>query len=262
MKILSAALLALAVVAAAPAFAADALRPLPYFTPTAAPQGPQGWVGVDGGWVNATGTSGHVYEVTGAANVPMGAFNFEIEGRGAALSIGGGTNTAVSLGMVHAFWRNQAMSIGVFGGLEQVATTGLTTIGVEGQAYFNNLMLYGQYASQTITGGGGTSLWYARGSAMLFLGGGNFALDGDAKYLGGGSLLGAGPVWEIGVGAEARMAGAVSLYANYRSLFAAGGGGGSGTINTTLVGVRLHIGNQTLKQAYTTGASMNTIPLL
>ena len=250
--------------AAAPAMAADTVKPFVAPAPVAvlpATLGPQAWVDVAGGTLTETGSSGTitVAHVSGAANVPIGGgpFNVEFEGNAGLLSASGET-VPLDYGMVHVFWRNHAFALGGFGGVEALGIVGsgarIDTFGAEAQAYHNKVSFYGQVAGfNVVESGPSENGWWARGGIQFFLTD-NFMLEGDVRDI----SVGGENAWLYAATAEFRpMMWNASFFGTYRSLPESGT-----SINTWLAGVRLHIGNKTLHQQYTTGASMNVFPLI
>jgi hypothetical protein len=243
---------------AGPALAADAIQPFAYPAPVQA-AGIQGYMGA--GWAMLNGLGGetaNVYAVGGALNVPVGGLNVEFEGAGAELAVAGAPTFAYSRGYVHAFYRTPGFAIGGFGGFEapSITSIGVWTLGGEAQAYTGNLNLYGQVGWQNFTPVGFTG-WTARGSAQFFLTS-NILAEADVRYNSAFVLTGTS-AWTFGGQVEARFAGTPwSIFATARHTTISG----AGSANAGLVGIRAHVGDGTLLQQYTTGASMNVIPLL
>ena len=262
--------------AAPQAMAADAVRPA--VAPAPAPivvapakPGPQAWFGADYAWDHGSASGGgsihgNTTSVSGAANLPIagGPFNLEIEGRGSETTFSGlSTSLSVSQADGHVFWRAQHLAIGGFFGFDNNVAVSFRPVGAEAQVYLNKLSLYGQVASLSIQGLSTHNSWWTRGGVQLFLSP-NLMLGADARWVTVGS---SGPtvngfLW--GVNAEWRpTAAAWSVYgAYYSQKFTANGIGGNVSGNRALVGFRIHVGNGSLQQQYTTGASMNVLPAL
>jgi hypothetical protein len=262
---------ALAGFSAVPALAADV------FGPPAAPRavvvqrGPQvqAWLGTDAGWtqIESSGTTipGYTLSASGAANVPMGAFNLEIEARGTDANItSGGTAADIGIGSgyLHAFWRSPGAALGGFVGFEDDAVIGLRTFGVEGQLYMAKINLYGQVAGIAPASGGVagvSSAWFGRVGLQWFLNP-NFLIGGDYRFV---TISGSGTSLNTNlfqVNAEWRgMGNPLSLYAN-ASIQTLNQSGTTASVSRVVGGVRIHLGNGSLQEQYSTGASMNVIP--
>jgi hypothetical protein len=240
--------------------AADTVKPFVAPAPVAvlpATLGPQAWVDVAGGSLTGNGLgigTATIARVSGAANIPLhgGPFNIELEGN-AGMITEGGTSVGLDYGMVHAYWRNHTFALGGFGGIETIASERVDTFGGEAQIYHNKFSLYGQVAGFNIPSAGNG--WWARGGVQLFLTD-NFMLEGDVRDL-GINTGGSGNLWLYAATVEFRpMTWPASFFATYRAVTESGE-----NLNSWLVGVRFHVGNQTLHQQYTTGASMNVFPI-
>jgi hypothetical protein len=216
----------------------------------------------------SVGTTPWVFGAGGAVNVPLGGLNLEFEGAGATVNLGGFSGgpggsfgTSYSFAMIHAFARGGNHAIGVFGGFENPTFLPLWSIGGEAQAYLGHLNLYGQIAYQTTNEnlGGTASGWWTRGGVQLFLSD-NFFVQGDLRYNSNFFTTGTADTTFAGY-VEGRIGGSPwSLFGTARYTVTDSSIGEN--VTAGLVGIKVNWGNSTLRQQYTTGASMNTIPIL
>jgi hypothetical protein len=210
----------------------------------------QGYVGARFGLLWGAGGTQLIDEKTAAANVALPWGGFELEGRGTGL-FQSGSSTATSLGLGHLYLRNSARALGVFGGMESFAGIGLLVGGIEAQAYLGRAVVYGQLATAPAISG--TNTWWTRTGVQVFQTE-NMMLQGDVRY-----LSGAVNSWLLAGTAEVRAGS--TPWAGYVTLkYQTGVGSGGGDATTVLGGLRIHVGNSSLYQAYTTGAIWNVLP--
>jgi hypothetical protein len=237
------------------ASAADALRPAVVPTLVAKPT-LQGWVGARYGalWGTSSGVR-LLDEKTAAVNTPLARANFELEGRGAGFFLSG-SSTAAAMGGGHLYVRNSANAFGGFGGFEVIpsTSTGYVFVGGEAKAFQGRLVWFGQASEAFAVDSGASNVWWVRVGVQAFHTD-NFMWEGNLRYLGGGmtSWLASGSVEFRRPGHAWAWHGTVNYQTNV------GSGGGAAT--SVLAGVKVHLGNSTLYQAYTTGAVWNLLPI-
>jgi hypothetical protein len=79
--------------------------------------------------------------------------------------------TTISAVLMHAYWRNPVIALGLFGGPEPIGGTGggiAWNVGGEMQVYLNAVTLYLQAAKIIVGGATPGTGWYARFSARFF----------------------------------------------------------------------------------------------
>jgi hypothetical protein len=236
------------------AIAAEPLKPSSPPAPASVATMAMGYIGDRWGYVS-DGTGSHlILEKTGAANVPFGqSGNLEIEGRGAGLFQSGSTAIAEGLGMGHLYWRSPTRSLGLFVGFEAYAGAGHITGGLEGQWYYGPIIFTAQLASAPAVSGGKTA-WWARGSVELFTTN-NLMWQADVRYLSQGGVN----AWLVGGGGEIRRNN--SPWATFGQLRYQTASAGGSAITEALLGVHIHMGSITLRQAYSSGSVWNTLPI-
>jgi hypothetical protein len=265
MNKLLAALTAAGAVAAVPAMAADAgpVRFVPPVIPTI-----QGYAGVGGAFYDgdsslAASESHAVVAIGGAVNVPLhNGLNLQFESVAGQLRIEEGPDyvwLAYSKGMLHFYMRSPGHALGVYGGWENLAALPVWTIGGEAQAYLGHLTLYGQVTSHNVDTLGETANWWSvRGAAQLFFTD-NFLVQVDVRHQFDFAETGES-AFTVGGTIEGRHPG--RPWSGFGTIRYTNVSGGMGSIVAGFVGLRAHFGNGSLRQQYTTGASMNTLPLL
>jgi hypothetical protein len=238
------------------ASAADAPRPAVLPTLVAQP-GVQGWVGARyGGVWSGSGGGQLIDEKTVAVNTPLAHANFELEGRGAGFFLSG-SSSAAAMGGGHLYLRDSAHAFGGFGGFEVTpgSSTGYAFVGLEAKAFRGPLVFYGQAAGEFAVDSGASDLWWIRAGIQAFHTD-NLMFEGNVRYLTGGLTS-----WLFSGSAEFRRPGhawAWHATVNYQTNAALGGT----SATSVLGGVKVHLGNASLYQAYTTGAIWNLLPIL
>ena len=238
------------------ATAADAPRPAVLPTLSATPS-LQGWLGARYGglWVSGSDAQG-IDEKTAAVNTPLARGNFELEGRGAGFFLSG-SSSAAAMGAGHLYIRSSDTAFGGFGGVEVTPSNshGFAFAGLEAKSLRGPLVFYGQAAFDFATDTGVQNIWWARGGVQVFTTD-SLMLEGDVRYAGGGISS-----WLVSGSAEFRRPGhAWAWHATLNYQTAAGSAGQAAT--SVLGGVKVHLGNSTLYQAYTTGAVWNLLPIV
>ncbi len=211
----------------------------------------QGYIGARYGGLWSDGSSQLIDEKTAAAAVRLGPGFLQVEGRAAGFFFSGAPeNTALAAG--HFYLRNEMRAIGFFGGFEVYPSGNLIFQGFEAQAFLGAMVPYGQVA-YAHAADSGDSAWWVRAGLRYFLTD-NRMLQGDIRYMGG--VVNS---WLFSADFEFRPGGKPVAWrwtANYQT----GVGGGDGSFSF-LGGINIHLGNGSLRQAYTTGAVWNLLPV-
>jgi hypothetical protein len=219
-----------------------------------------GYLGVSAGGVIVGPPSPAAYaaaQLNGAATLPLGALNLEIEARG-LLIFADPDPAMINAALLHAFWRNPSVAIGILGGPEPVAAGGdpgiVWHLGGEMQVYLNAVTLYLQAAKVIVASGGMTDTgWYARWAARFFPSS-NVRLEAGVRVLG----LDTQTIWTMyGEGEYQLPNSPLSVLATVRRL-ALPSGMGTTTATTAMVGFRFNFGGTLADQV----APMDTLPLI
>jgi hypothetical protein len=237
-----------------PAFAGDGVPPdeMAGYPPTV-----QGYIGLYGGAVITSSVFAPALAFDAAAAVPLGALNLQVEARG--LAIFATTTNVLGGALVHAYYRNDRIAFGPFGGYEVAASgtslTNIAHIGFEMLFFLTRATFYHQIAFLYLADGVGSSTgWYARGAIRLFPAD-NIRLEGGVRFM---SLDTQGVLTGIAEAEYQIPARPLSLLTIARVLHVIGGGAGS-TAFTALAGFRINLGGG---QLIDQGAPMNTLPIL
>jgi opacity protein-like surface antigen len=238
------------------AYAADTVVYVPPAPPAPPPvMGPVPMGYVDAAYGNISSPflgGGSLDEVAigGAANIPFGAWNFQLEVRDHQwLPV---LNTlAVNL---HVYTRNQSFAAGGFVGYETfLGVLDNYTVGLEAAGFFGpfTIMAQGTYANINVFGGGNVAdLWTIRGVARYFINP-NFKLEAGIRY----SQISAGGGNADFLTAEGEIEykfGAASIFGNAQYLF--GGDLGGTDLLALRGGVRIHLGTASLLDQDRNGA--------
>ena len=249
------------------AYAADTVvyvPPAPPAPPPAMGPVPMGYVEAGYGWVNIDGGGGASIDldevfIGGAANIPFGAWNFQLEVRSHQwLPV---LNTLAA--NVHIYTRNQSFAAGGFVGYETfLGVLDNYTIGLEAAGFFGpfTIMAQGTYASINAFGGGSVAdLWTIRGVARYFVNP-DFKLEAGLRY----SQLSAGGANADFLTAEGEVEykfGSAAVFGNAQYLF--GGDIDPISILALRLGVRVHLGAASLLDQDRNGAgTFDTNPWL
>lgn len=238
-------------------FAAAADLSAPYGPPPAmynpAPA-VMGYVGLYGGFASFDSDTVGVFAFDGAANIPFGhLWNLQLEGRGQVLTEDG-AGIANLAGFAHVYRRDpNSHALGFYGGYEHFNFADAWVLGVEGQAYFNAVTLYGQLAAVHVESGpfSETGL-LARGAIRYFVTP-NFKLQGDIQYVGIDSV----DTLTLAGTLEYRFDNSpISLFGTVRHTDF----DGVGDVTAGLIGVRAYLGGSgTLFDQDRNGATMDTL---
>jgi opacity protein-like surface antigen len=250
------------------AYAADTVVYVPPAPPAppAPVQGPAGYVEAGYGWVNIDDGFGGELNldqifIGGAANIPFGAWNFQLEVRDHQYLDGAILNTLAT--NLHIYSRNQSFAWGGFVGFETLS--GIIdnyTVGLEAAGFFGPFTVVGQatYASlDPAVGPGSADLWTVRGVARYFVNP-DLKLEAGLRY----SNLSSGGVDVDFLTAEAEVEykfGAAAVFGNAQYLF--GGDLDPASVLALRLGARIHLGAASLLDQDRNGAgTFDTNPWL
>jgi opacity protein-like surface antigen len=237
------------------AYAADTVVYVPPAPPAPPPIGPQPMGYVDAAYQNISspflgGGSLDGVTIGGAANIPFGAWNFQLEVRDSQwLPI---VNTlAVNL---HVYSRNQSFAWGGFVGYETLlGALDNYTVGLEAAGFFGpfTVMAQGTFASINVVGGGNVAdLWTIRGVARYFINP-DFKIEAGIRW----SNISAGGADASFLTAEGEIEykfGAAAIFGNVQYLF--GGDLDPFDLLALRAGVRVHLGAASLLDQDRNGA--------
>jgi hypothetical protein len=248
------------------AYAADTVVYVPPAPPAPPPivQGPAGYVDVAYGNISSPflggGSVGEV-AIGGAANIPFGAWNFQLEVRDHQWIDLGVVNTLAA--NLHIYTRNQSWAAGGFIGYETLlGVLDNYTFGLEAAGFFGpfTIMAQATYASIGISGGPGglLDLWTIRGVARYFVTP-DFKLEAGIRY---SNLSNGGSADFLTAEAEIEyMFGAAAIFANAQYLF--GGDLDPFDLLAIRAGLRVHLGAASLLDQDRNGAgTFDTNPWL
>ncbi len=242
------------------AYAADTVVYVPPAPPAApAMVGPQTMGYVDASYVNLSSPSlggGSVdgVNIGGAANIPFGAWNFQLEVRDEQfINLGVLNQLDVAL---HIYTRNQSFAWGGYLGYETLlGVLDTYNFGLEAAGFFGpfTVMAQGTYGSIGISGGPGglLDLWSIRGVARYFVSP-DFKLEAGIRY----SQISAGGGSADFLTAEGEIEykfGSAAIFGNAQYLF--GGDLGGLDLLALRAGVRVHIGAASLLDQDRNGAA-------
>jgi hypothetical protein len=215
--------------------------------------GPQAQAYVGARYGGLWGLGSHlVDEKTAAATVPLNWLALQIEGRGAGLFLSG-TTSARAMGAGHFYLPTSFGAAGVFGGFEVSTIGGVAFVGAEARAHLGGLVPYAQVGGGPGIDGAPSATWIRVG-AQAFLTQ-NFLLQGDVRYLDANLSS-----WLFSGNLEFRLDGRPwSGHATLNHQTGVGSGGGA---TSFLAGIRVHLGNGSLYQAYTTGPGWSVLPMM
>jgi opacity protein-like surface antigen len=236
-----------------------------------------GYVGLNAGWgtLSAEETDSDSFGVFGGEGrvnwnfAPGLSTQFDIEGEGTSGldNIGDGDSRVFGAVGAHLSWRNPGSLLGAFGGvaysnnLYDYTDFSSWFGGVEGQAYFGPLTLYGQLGySASINGEDAFDhVWFARAVARYFLTP-NTKLQAEVGYADGAWAYEGDPahIWTWGLGVEHRLTGPLSLtldYVGYDSRNPTDDYWHTG--HQVTAGVKLYFGGKTLLENDRTGATLD-----
>jgi hypothetical protein len=246
------------------AYAADTVVYVPPAPPAppAPVQGPAGYVDAAYGNISSPFLGGGSLDevaIGGAANIPFGAWNFQLEVRDHQwLPV---INTlAVN---AHIYARNQSFAYGGFVGYETfLGALDNYTVGLEAAGFFGpfTVVAQGTYANINVFGGGNVAdLWTIRGVARYFINP-DFKLEAGLRY----SQLSAGGANADFLTAEGEIEykfGSAAIFGNAQYLF--GGDLDPFDLLALRVGLRVHLGAASLLDQDRNGAgTFDTNPWL
>ena len=210
-----------------------------------------GYAGIYGGALLAGGGAVATGATDAGVNVRFGNFNIELETRAFGL-FAPPSPVIQAASLVHAYFRNSGFAFGSFAGYERGGATNTLYLGAEGQAYLNQVTLYGQAAYvRSSAGGPVTRGWYAR-TGLKFFPIARVALDASVRYQNAGGAV----LWTIVHSAEFQLPNqAISLIGTLRETLIPSGPAFS---LTALFGFRIRFGGTLQDQQ----APMDTLPLL
>jgi hypothetical protein len=212
----------------------------------------QGYVGARYGGLWGLGSQ-LIDEKTAAAILPLNSVTLQIEGRGAGFFLSGAPS-ARAMGAGHFYWHTSGGAAGGFGGFEVAPGGGVAFVGLEARVHRGWLVPYAQVAGGLAVGGGSNAGWVRAGVQAFPTP--NLMLQGDVRYLSWNTSS-----WLFSGNAEFRLPGrAWSGHATLNHQTGVGSGGGGAT--SFLAGIRIHLGNGSLYEAYTSGAGWNLLPLM
>lgn len=241
------------------AYAADTVVYVPPAPPAPpAMVGPQPMGYVDAAYGNFSspalgGGSIGLVAIGGAANIPFGAWNFQLNIRDEQLIELGVLN---QLGVdLHIYTRNQSFAWGGYVGYETLlGALDLYRVGLEAAGFFGpfTVVAQGEYGSLGISGGPGglLDLWSIRGVARYFVSP-DFKLEAGIRY----SQISAGGASADFLTAEGEIEykfGAAAAFVNAQYLF--GGDLGGFDLLAIRGGVRIHLGAASLLDQDRNGA--------